>query len=62
MSDRPTPRKPEPGAVVLPPWAVESLRARLARCQDESTTPEARHDERIMLVGALDYLLNEHGR
>lgn len=48
----------EPGAVVLPAWAVESLRERLARCEDESLTEQQRRDEAVMLAGALDYHLN----
>jgi hypothetical protein len=55
----PNPAIPEPGSVTLPRWAVESLRKRLARCMDESLTAEQRHEERLMLVGALDYHLSD---
>ena len=54
----PDPATCEPGSVMLPPWAVESLRKRLVRCHDESLTWKQRHEERVMLVGALDYYLN----
>ena len=54
----PNPAICEPGSVTLPPWAVESLRARLVRCLDETLTDHQRHEERVMLVGALQYHLN----
>lgn len=52
------PAVPEPGSVVLPPWAVESLRERLVLCMDEDLADHQRHEQMVMLVGALQYHLN----
>lgn len=55
---------PEPGSVTLPPWAVVSLRQKLASARDKSATREARNDARLDLTGYLAGLfdLADEGR